>query len=78
MKNLCQHLTVTQRDELLKLLQRFEEFFDETLGTCKTDPVFEFKDDAKPICSQPYPETNVHEEMFKNRFYVWSYYDSLR
>ena len=35
MENQCQHLTVTQRNELLKLLQKFEEFFDGTLDTWK-------------------------------------------
>ena len=35
MENQCQHLTVTQRNELLKLLQKFEDFFDGTLGTWK-------------------------------------------
>ena len=30
---------MTQRNELLKLLQIFEELFDGTLGTQKTDPV---------------------------------------
>ena len=50
MKNQCQHLTMTQRNELLKLLQKFEEFFDGTLGTWKNYSVdFELKDDAKPI-----------------------------
>ena len=39
MENQCQHLTMTQRNELLKLLQNFEEFFDGTLDTWKTDPV---------------------------------------
>ena len=39
METQCQHLTMTQRNELLKLLQGFEEFFDGTLGTCKTDPL---------------------------------------
>ena len=39
METQCQHLTITQRNELLKLLQNIEELFDETLGTCKTDPL---------------------------------------
>ena len=39
-----QHLTMTQRNELLKLLHKFEELFDGTLGTWKIDPVdFELK-----------------------------------
>ena len=37
MKNQCQHLTMTQRNELLKLLQKFEELFDGTLDTRETD-----------------------------------------
>ena len=52
MKTECQNLTATQRNELLKLLQKIEEFFDGTHGTWKTDPVdFKLKDDPKPICS---------------------------
>ena len=35
METQCQHLTMTQPTELLKLLQRFEEFSDGTLGTWK-------------------------------------------
>ena len=42
MKNQWQHLTETQRNELLKLLQRSEELFYGTFGTWKTDPL-EFK-----------------------------------
>ena len=50
METQCQHLTTTQRNELLKLLHRFEELFDERLGTWKTDPVdFRLKYDVKPI-----------------------------
>ena len=40
MENQCQHLTMTQRNELLKLLQKSEELFDGTLGTCKRDPLY--------------------------------------
>ena len=62
----CQHLTMTQCNDLLKLLQKSEELFDGTLGTWETDPVeFELKEDAKPICSRPYPVPKVHEEIFK-------------
>ena len=39
MENQCQHLTMTQRNELLKLLQKFEELFNGTLGIWKTDPL---------------------------------------
>ena len=39
MENQCQHLTMTQRNELQKLLQKFEEFFDGTIGTWKIEPI---------------------------------------
>ena len=53
---------MTQRNEVLKLLQKFKEMFDGTLGTWKTDPVhFRLKEDAKPICLRPYPVPKVHE-----------------
>ena len=42
MKNKFQNLIEIQRNELLKLLQNFEELFDGTLGTWKTYTV-EFK-----------------------------------
>ena len=38
MVNQCEHLTMTQCNELLKLLQKFEELFDGTLVTSETDP----------------------------------------
>ena len=39
METQCQHLTMTQRNDLLRLLQKFEKLFDGTLGTWKTDSV---------------------------------------
>ena len=62
-----QYLTMTQHNDLLKLLQRLQEFLDGTLGNWKTDPVdFELKQDAKPICLRPYPVPKVYDNFFKN------------
>ena len=66
MKNQCQHLIVTQRNELLKLLHKFVELFDGTLGTWKTDPLgLKLKYDSNTICSQPYPVPKVHKKISK-------------
>ena len=53
----CTHLTQSERDELLKLLQKFEHLFDGTLGTWKTEPIdLELKDpNVKPYHAKPYP-----------------------
>ena len=57
---------MTQRNKLLKLLQKFVELFDRILGTWKTNPVdFELKEDAESIFSWPYPVPKVHKEFFK-------------
>ena len=48
-------MTITKRNESIELLQKFEYFFNRTLGTYKTDTVyFELREDANPICLQPY------------------------
>ena len=74
MENQCQNLKMTQCNELIKLLQKFVELFNGTLGTWKIDPVdFELKEDAEPICSRPYPVPKVHREMFKRRLSIWYY-----
>ena len=33
MENKCQHLTITQRNELIQILQTFEDLFDGKIGT---------------------------------------------
>ena len=64
-ENQCRHLKITQRNELLKLLLKFEELFDGILGTWKTDPVdLDLKEDVNPICSQSYPLPKLHKEIF--------------
>ena len=40
MENQYKYLTESQRNELLKLLQKSEELFDGTFGTWKTYPVY--------------------------------------
>ena len=60
METQCQHLTMTQREELIKLMQKFEGLFDGALGTCKKDPVdFELKENVKPICLEKHPVPKV-------------------
>ena len=62
MENQCQHLTMTKRNELIKLLHKSEELFDGKIGTLKTYPVdFEFIEYAKLICSRPYQVPKVHK-----------------
>ena len=56
METKCQHLTETQRKELLEVVQGFEELFNVTLSTWKIYPLeFELKEDMEPICLRPYP-----------------------
>ena len=67
MKDQFQRLTETKRNEWLKLLQKSEELFEETLVIWKTDPVeLELKMDEKPICSRPCTVPEVYKEMLKN------------
>ena len=62
-----QNLTMTQRNDLLQLLKKFEELFDGTLGTWKIYSFdFKLKEGGKPICLRPYPVPKVYEEIFKN------------
>ena len=66
MENQCQHLTMTQRNESLKLLQIFKQLFNGTLVTWKTDPVdFKLKEDDMPICLRTYLLPKVHLETFQ-------------
>ena len=49
--------------EFLKVLPKFEEFLNITLGIWKTDLVyFKLKEDANLVCSRPYPVLKVQEK----------------
>ncbi len=37
--NNCKHLSTDQQKKLLQLLQKYESFFEDTLGDWKTKPV---------------------------------------
>ena len=54
----CAHLSSQQRNNMLKLLTKYEELFNGTLGdfNFKTNPVsLRLKKDAKPYHGRPYP-----------------------
>ena len=50
---------------IAKINTTFEQLFNVTLGTWKTDPVeIEIKQYVKPICSKQYTVPKVHQDMF--------------
>ena len=50
METWCQHLTMIQCNELLKILHKLDICFDGTLGTWVKDLVdFDLKEEAEPI-----------------------------
>ena len=62
MKNQFHHLTETQHNELLKLLQTFEAFLNWALDTKKTYPVdLKITEYMKLLCSRPYPVPKVQK-----------------
>ena len=61
-----QYLSPKENTTLLKLLRKFEDIFDVTLGTWETTLVdLELKDNAKPVCSHNYPIPMLCETMFR-------------
>jgi hypothetical protein len=63
----CSHLDKAEQKQLLKLLQKFEDLFDGSLGTWKTDPIeLELKDpNVKPYHAKPYPVPYSQEKRLK-------------
>ena len=65
----CTHLTHEEKEDLKKLLFKFEPLFDGTLGTWKTEPIdLELKDpEAKPYHARPYPVPQSQEA----KLFLW-------
>ena len=63
----CKHLEKDEQKQLLQLLQKYEDLFDGTLGTWKTDPIeLELKDpNVKPYHAKPYPVPYSQEAKLK-------------
>jgi hypothetical protein len=62
----CDNLTTTEKNQLLKVLQKFESLFDGTLGHWKDEPYnIELKPDIKPYHARPYPIPKAYEANLK-------------
>jgi hypothetical protein len=60
------HISATENDKLLKLLQEFEELFDGTLGDWNCNPVsLQLKEGAQPYHGRPFPIPKKHVETLK-------------
>jgi hypothetical protein len=76
----CTHLSAEEQRQLLVLLQKFENLFDGTLGTWKTDPIeLELKDpNVKPYHARPYPVPHSQEQRLKDEIRRLCEYGVLR
>ena len=64
----CKDLTASEQLELLKLLNKFEDLFDGTLGSWKSDPIdLELQDpNCKPYHAKPYPVPHSQEQKLRD------------
>ena len=76
----CTHLDNAEQRQLLKLLQKYEELFDGSLGTWKTAPIqLELKDpNVKPYHAKPYPVPHSQEKRLKEEIKRLCEYGVLR
>jgi len=76
----CKRLSTPDKKRLHSLLMKYENLFDGTLGTWKTDPVqLELKDpEAKPYHAKPYPVPQAHEQALREEIARLVEYGVLR
>jgi predicted aspartyl protease len=61
------HLTNSEQKSLLKLLKKYEDLFDGTLGTFTGKPYdIKLKDNAEPHHARPFPVPKIHELTLKS------------
>ena len=61
-----QHLTIEQREQLIKLLENFEEIFEGRPGTFKgLEVTFDLKEGARPFYGRPYSIPEAYKDVFK-------------
>ena len=62
----AKHLTSIEQDKLYKLLVKYKDIFDGSLGAWETDNVdFELKEGAQPVSQRYYPVPHLYKETFK-------------
>ena len=62
------YLQVKHKDSLLKLLQKYEEMFDGTLGKyTDSDYAIELQKEAKPYHTQPILIPNIHDPVLSKK-----------
>ena len=62
----CSHLSNNKQQQIINLLNKYEELFDGTLGDMNTSPVhLEVKEGAKPKHHKPFPVPKIHEMTLK-------------
>ena len=60
------HLTTIQRNKLLRLLHKYEELFDGTLGDWQTKPIsLNLKPGSKPYHGRAFPIPHIHLKTLK-------------
>ena len=76
----CVHLEASEQKQLLRLLQKYEDLFDGSLGTWKTDPIqLELKEpNVKPYHAKPYPVPHSQEKRLKEEIKRLCQYGVLR
>jgi hypothetical protein len=61
------HLTDCEQQSLLKVLKKYQDLFDGTLGTFTGTPYdIKLKDNVKPHHAQPFPVPKIHELTLKS------------
>jgi hypothetical protein len=65
------HLSATEKDKLLKLLQEFEELFDGTLGDWDCNPVsLQLKEGAQPYHGRPFSHVETLKKEIQRLCYL--------